>query len=408
MKVWSEFVPTTFQHKYDLVSAEKARVTGDLDGALSHYEQAIRGARANGFIHEEALANELYARFWIERDNARFAAPLMVEAHSLYREWGAMAKAEHLVKRYPEWMAKAQVPTANEAALSDERLADHLDLHTILKASQKIAGEIDLERLLANMMDLVIENAGAQRGFLIMEEDGRWRIVVGGDFVSNEALVQEPQDVGASEVVSQGIVNYVIRTQESVVLMDAANEGDFTRDDTIRHRQSKSVLCTPLINQGRISGILYLENNLATGAFILERVELLNLLSSQMAMALDNAQLYANLEVKVAERTQEVSESEDRFRTILEKMQSPLCLIDTEDVIYFRNERWVDLFGYAQQEAPTLSDLFPKIYPDKTYREWVEKTWDGAVKCATESGTDIEAVVYQVTRKNGEVRDLLI
>jgi predicted ATPase/signal transduction histidine kinase/CheY-like chemotaxis protein len=322
VKVWSGFVPSTFQHKYELITAERARLTGDLDAALSHYEHAISGARTNGFIHEEALANELYGRFWIERDNVRFAGPLMGEAHRLYQKWGALAKAEHLTERYPEWVAKEHVPTADEAEALVERMAENLDLHTILKASQKIAGEIELKSLLSNMMNIVIENAGAQKGSLVMEEEGQWMIVAGGDFESNEAFIQKPLNVVTSEEVSPGIVNYVTRTQESVVLNDAVNEGDFTSDINIQKNQSKSILCTPLINQGKVSGILYLENNLATGAFTHERVELLKLLSSQMAMALDNAKLYSSLEERVAERTKELTESEESLRLAKEEAEA--------------------------------------------------------------------------------------
>ena len=351
MKVWSEFVPTTFQHKCDLIAAEMARVIGDLEGALSHFELAISGARENGFIHEEALANELYGRFWIERDNTRFAGPLLEEAHDLYRKWGAEAKAEHLAKRYPEWMAKKHGSTTDEAATPVDRLADNLDIRTILKASQKMAGEIELESLLANMMEIVIENAGAEKGFLLVEEEGQWMISASGDFERNEALAEEPQDVSTNEVVSQGIVNYVIRTQESVVLADAANESDFTNDRTIQHRQSKSVLCTPLINQGQTSGILYLENNLATGAFTFERVELLNLLSSQMAIALDNVKLYSDLNARVAEAI----EREERFRGTFEQAAVGIAHVSTEGKFIRINQKFCEIVGYTKDEMLDLS-----------------------------------------------------
>ncbi len=248
VKVWSGFVPSTFQHKYDLIAAEKARLTGDLEAALSHYEQAICGAQTNGFLHEEALGNELFARFWLERDNHRLAGPLLDKAHLLYRKWGAMAKAEHLAQRYSEWMTQQTASAPAETELSTERIDENLDLDTILRASHKITGEIELNSLLANVMQLVIENAGAQKGFLVMEEEGQWIVVAEGDIQESEAFAQKQVRIDENDVVSQGIINYVARTKEKVVLEDAANKGEFTTDPTIQKRQSKSILCSPLVN----------------------------------------------------------------------------------------------------------------------------------------------------------------
>ena len=178
MRFWSEITPTTFQHKHDLMAAEKARVTDDIDEALSFYEQAINGARENGFTHEEALANELYARFWMERGNERLANLFMREAHSLYRKWGALAKVEHLTKRYPNLVIGR---TIAEDETRPRTVFDHissdLDLITVLKASQAIAGEIELSRLLGQLMTSAIENSGAQRGFLILPENEQWIMV---------------------------------------------------------------------------------------------------------------------------------------------------------------------------------------------------------------------------------------
>jgi len=312
--IWSQSVPSTFQHKYDLIAAEKARVTGDLDCALHHYEQAINGARANGFIHEEALANELYACFWAERNNDRFACPLMPEAHGLYRKLGALAKAEHLTRCYPKWVVQRRVSVSDyEAATRVDLMTGDLDLLTILKASQEIAGEIELKSLLAKLLTIAMENAGAQQGYLIMERDGQWMIVSQADVDEMDPQVLQSVNVQANDTVSVGIIHYVVHTKKHVVLNDAADEGRFIDDPTIQQRRPKSILCAPLINQGNVSAIVYLENNLATGAFTPERLELLNLLSSQMALALDNAQLYADMEGRVLERTAEL-EKEIKIR----------------------------------------------------------------------------------------------
>jgi GAF domain-containing protein len=325
MSIWSEITPSTFQHKFDLIAAEKARVLGDLDGALSHYEQAINGARENGFIHEEALANELFARFWAERGSDRFAGPLMREAHSLYRKWGALAKAEHLAKRYPNWLIgrRIVVDEPRTQIISDETTGE-LDLLTVLKASQDIASEIELDSLLAKLMTNVIENSGAQQGYLILEQDGQWMIVAQADADELEPQVENSIPMAESDLLAQGIVYYVARTQETVVLEDASRSGEFVQDPYVQGHQARSILCTPLINQGKTSGILYLENNLAPHVFSSQRVNLLSLLSSQMAISIDNARIHDHLEAVVAERTQELQAANQAKGIFLANMSHEL------------------------------------------------------------------------------------
>jgi len=293
-----------------LIAAEKARVLGDLGGALDYYEQAISGARENGFTHDEALANELYARFWLERGKERFAGPLMREAHSLYRKWGALAKADHLTKHYPEWALERRVvvPDHQVSSTDPDLTTINLDLLTILKAAGEIAGELELKSLLVKLLAIVMENAGAQRSYLIRERDGQWTVVAQAEMDEVEPEVIQSANVEAMNTVAAGIVHYVAHTKKPVVLNDAARRGEFIHDPTIQQRRPKSILCAPLINQGKVSAIVYLENNLATGAFTRDRVELINLLSSQMALALDNAQLYADMEGRVLERTAELEQ----------------------------------------------------------------------------------------------------
>jgi PAS domain S-box-containing protein len=339
MKIWSNSAPSTFQHKYDLIAAELARVTGDLGGALSHYEQAIDGAREARAIHEEALAHELFGRFWIERTNTRFAGPLLDEAYSLYQRWGAAAKAGHLASRYSEWMTQEHDPGLAETATTNVPTSVNLDLTTILKASQKIASEITLKKLLTNLMEITIKNAGARKGFLLMKEKGRWVVLAGGDYESNVTLFEEPLNVEAMEDISSGIVNYVVNTRQNVVLDDAANEGSFTDDHVIKNRQSASVLCSPLIDQGQIKGVLYLVNNLLTGAFTLERVELLNLLSSQMAMALDNAKLLQNL-----------SESELKYRQLVDNSLVGVFVSTLDGRFLFCNQALAEMYEFDSAE----------------------------------------------------------
>jgi len=343
LSIWSQFSPTTFQHMYDLIAAEKARVLGDLSEAIDHYEQAIIGARENGFTHDEALANELYARLWIERGNDRFGGLLMREAHSLYRKWGALAKANHLVERYPSLLITQSISNLGTNAL---------DLHSVFKTSQTIAGEIALDKLLAKIMHIVIENAGAQNGFLILPSGDDWIIEAFANADQSNVQVLQSISIKENDMVSSGIIHYVAHTQETIVLSDAANEGNFTNDETIQQRQSRSILCSPLITQGRIIGILYLENNLTSGIFTPERLELLKILSSEMALALDNAQVYRNLE-----------QSEKRFRATFEQAAVGIAHVSPEGKFLRINKKFCDIVGYSYEEMLNLT--FQEItHPD--------------------------------------------
>jgi len=238
-------------NKWHLVEAERLRVLGhDVDAVLEHYDLAIELAHENDYINEEALAHELAAKFWLGKGKIEIATLYMKKANFCYQTWGALAKVNDLKRRYPQLLGSTDTSTREEAQAPATGQA-FLDLNSVIKASQEIAGEIELKRLLANMMRIVIENAGAQKGFLLMEEEGQWIVVAEGDIQGSEAFVQKQVRIDENDVVPQGIVNYVARTKEKVVLEDAANKGEFTADPTIQKRQSKSILCSPLVNQGQ-------------------------------------------------------------------------------------------------------------------------------------------------------------
>jgi PAS domain S-box-containing protein len=352
MEIWSQSVPSSFQHKYDLIAAERARVLGDRDGALDHYEQAIAGARENDFTHEEALANELYARFWLERDNERFAGPLIREAHSLYRKWGALAKAEHLAKRYPNLMIGRSIAVgeSHTGAIFDQMSGD-LDLMTILKASQTIAGEIELGKLLSLLMANTIENSGAQRGYLLLQENGQWMIVARTEVDETDRQVEQPIPVAESDQLSQRIVHYVARTQQTVLLDDAVQSGDFVDDPYVQRNEVKSLLCTPLVNQGKTSAILYLENNLSPGVFTPERVQLLQLLSSQMAISIDNARTHDRLEQLLEERSRALNSAEAQIRTIFDNSPVGISLTNLEGRFLVVNDAILHMLRISEKEV---------------------------------------------------------
>ncbi|MEG4962221.1 MULTISPECIES: ATP-binding sensor histidine kinase [unclassified Microcoleus] len=331
--------PMNLQHKCDLITAEKARVLGNIVRAMEYYDSAIQGAQENGYIQVQALAAELAGAFYLSIGRSKIAKTYLIEARYCYQRWGAKAKVAHLESKYSQLLTSALISTNIEthksisSASTTSSSAGVLDLTTAVKASQALAGEIVLDKLLAKMMKIVIENAGAQRGFLILEKSGQWVIEASGSVDADRVAVMQsiPIDFVAEEpevtLLAVAVVNYVARTQESVVLNDAAREGQFTRTPYIIAVQPKSILCTPLINQGQLSGILYLENNLTTGAFTPDRLEILKLLSSQISISIENAQLYANLhqfnqnlENLVQQRTSELSQTLEDLKSAQNKL----------------------------------------------------------------------------------------
>lgn len=365
MKAWADNCPENFLHKYLLVEAEMSRILGHWHQAIDLYDRAIASAKENEFIQNEAIANELAAKFWLERGKEEFAQLYMRKACQAYQIWGAKRKVEMLEETYPQWFsASSSVRTGITAsATTSDRLLDTLELTTILKASQALSGIIALEALVGKLMRIAIENAGAQKGFLILEKGGNWVIEAEGIVDSDDVHILQSIPIDAIDVENQtpylsaSIINYVARTQESLVINDASHEGQFVRDPYILATQPKSILCTPLVNQGKLSGILYLENNLATSSFTPEHIEVLKILSAQAAISIENSRLYRQLEnysrtleQKVTERTQELSQTLE----VLKATQSELLfenelLRSTEQIVTFDYQ----VGGSLPMDAPT-------------------------------------------------------
>ncbi len=303
LAVLAESCPENFRCRWLLLSAEIDRVTGRPLAALEHYEQAIGFAAETGLLQHQALANELCGRFWLERGQRGVAEAFLAAARRAYGRWGAAAK----VAAFDHLPAAGGIP-----AISTE--AGSLDLATVMKAAHVLAGEMDLERLLEKLLAIAIENAGAERGALVLEHDGAPRMHARG---SGEHLVVQVHDaapLAETDAVPVVIVNYVRRTLESLVLEDARSDDRYRHDPYMFVHGARSVIATPLINQGRLLGVVYLENNLATGVFTPDRLALIQVVASQAAIAVQNAQLYAGLKREVTDRAR----MEAALRTISE------------------------------------------------------------------------------------------
>ncbi|MCP4399377.1 MAG: GAF domain-containing protein, partial [bacterium] len=314
MQRWAEDCPENFLHKYLLVEAEIARIEGRHWDALTFYRKAIEAARHHEFLRDDALANELLAKFWLAQGDEKLAGLYMIEAHYGYQLWGASGKVNDLEEKYPQLFVNrsekarnrdSRVTTIHHTTETGNASGTALDFATVMKASHAISGEIVLDTLLTKLMTIVIENAGAQRGLLLLPHNGQWRIEAERDMHRQEPRILQSLPIaelhGSSEspLLSKAIVHYVIRTREALVLNNVCQQGNFMQDPYVQTHRPKSVLCLPLLNQGRLNGILYVENNLTPDAFSSGRVEVLTLLASQTAIALENARLYTTLEQQV-------------------------------------------------------------------------------------------------------------
>lgn len=328
----------SFGHKLALVDAELARVEGDADGAGPAFERAIEGASRVGALADQARANELAAQYYRGRGLAKVADVYLTEARYCYEKWGATAKVSALEEGFPQLRERrihggSTVTTTHHAAPStDSSSTSHstarsLDVVTVIKASQAIAREVELSSLLTNLLRIVAENAGAERGFLLLREGEKLDVEARYD-AGGVARLATACALAECEDLSSGIAHYVARTGEPVLLANASVEGRFRTDPYVAQHQPKSVLCAPIANQGKAIGVLYLENNLAPGAFADERLEVVQLLGAQAAISVVNARLFAELEQtnrtleqKVEARTADLAERNAQLGESLQRQQ---------------------------------------------------------------------------------------
>ncbi|MUL38823.1 PAS domain S-box protein [Gloeocapsopsis dulcis] len=340
MQKWAEHAPMNYLHKFYLVEAEKARVLGQFLEAEEFYERAIAGAAENEYIQEEALAYELAAKHYLARGRSKIAQTYMKEAHYCYDRWGATAKVKDLEKRYPQFFSQSPRAASTSIPITAETITNPFhtafDLAAVMKASQAISREIELKQLLRSLMQTLIENAGAQTGYLILENSGEWSIEAACELNADEnaCATQVLQSIPIADQLPESIIQYVIRTLKPVTLNDAIREGAFINEPYIQQNQPQSIFCLPLLNQAKLVGVLYLENRLAAGVFTPERSQVLQLLSTQAAIAIENANLYSELQAKESKITQ-----------FLEAIPVGIAIVDATGCPYYTNQCGNQLTG---------------------------------------------------------------
>ncbi|MDB5500759.1 MAG: histidine kinase [Tardiphaga sp.] len=334
LQIWAEQCPENFENRAALVGAELARLENRDPDAKRLYEQAIRSARASGFVHNEALACEVAARFYAARGFDDIAEMYLARARDGYLGWGADGKVRQLEARYPQLVRTDPRSENTEATSPDQQL----DVAAVVKASQALSSEMLLPRLIERLMTIAVQNAGADRGLLILPHESDYRIEAEARADGDQIVLH--YGAAAAPAVPEAIIRYVMRTQESVILDDAAKQNLFSEDPYLSVRRQRSIFCLPLIRQGALVGLLYLENALATHVFTPDRARLLELLGSQAAISLENTRLFGDLQ-----------EREAKVRRLVDSNIIGICIFDLDRRIVEANDAFLAIVGYSRDDV---------------------------------------------------------
>jgi PAS domain S-box-containing protein len=370
LREWAESYPPTFADKHALVSAEIARLDGRELDAQRLYEQAIQSARNNGFVQYEGLAHELAARFYNGRGFGTIAHAYLRNARHCYSRWGAQGKVRQLDELYPYLWQDGAVPGPTSTIGTS---VDHLDLATVIKVSQAVSGETVLAKLIDTIMRMAMAQAGAGRALLILARAAELRLEAEATIDGGTVIVEMRDEAVDETKLPESVLHYVVRTRENVILDDAAAQSPYVADPYVRGRQARSVLCLPLLNQAKLIGVLYLENNLAPGAFPPARTAVLKLLASQAAISIENARLYRDL-----------AEREAKIRRLVDANIIGIFIFAFEGRIIEANDAFLDMVGYERDDLVSggLSwrDLTPPEWITREEQRWPELMATGSLQ----------------------------
>jgi PAS domain S-box-containing protein len=380
LKSWADNCPESFANRYFLVSAEMARIEGREMEAMRLYDEAIRSARDNNFVHQEALAAEVASRFYRARGFDRIADAYLRDAHASYGRWGAHGKVRQMEQRHPQLR---EAPALASAATFRAGAQD-LDILAAVRASQAVSGEILFDNLLKTLMRIVLENAGARQGYLVLVRNGEWAPAASARVENQNVAVHLHGDLEFPETkLPASILNYVRRSLDKVLIEDATGPNPYSADEYFSRQRPKSVLCFPIVRQTGLTGLLYLENDLLTHAFTPQRLAVLELLATQAAISLENALSYEALQ-----------KSEAKYRRIVDTTHEGIWQLDPDLMTTFVNTRMAEMLGYSEAEMigrPSNDFLFEEDVPDQ-----LKKMQNGRLRVS-------ETYERRFRRKDGQV-----
>jgi PAS domain S-box-containing protein len=399
---WAKYAPMNHQNKVDLVEAEKARVLGNRVEAIELYDCAIAGAKANKYLQEEALANELAAKFYLDWGKEKVASGYMQEAYYCYARWGAKTKTDDLEKRYPQLLQPilqqqlfnfnpketlalyATSLSTRTNSTSSTNISDVLDFTSVLKAAQAISSSLELDTLIASLTRIILENSGAKKAVLILPQEQTWQVKAMTWMNYQEIqTILEPQSLDHSPDIPIQIIHYVKNTQQTVVIDNCQTDTPGLIGEYMLSHQPQSVLCTPIINQGNLVGIIYLENKLTSGVFTRDRLRVLNFLCAQAAISLENARLYqqsqkyaqqleqslSQLQVALRERQQAqtaLAKEREFLNAIIHNITDGIVVCDASGKLTLFNKATREFHGLPIESLPPeqWAEYFDLYQPD--------------------------------------------
>ena len=364
LQLWAEHCPENYRNRHALVSAEIARIEGRDVDAMRFYEEAIRSARENGFLHNEAIASELAGRFYLAAGLETNGYGHFGNARACFALWGAAGKVRQLESLYPR-LAAAEGP---RRAQTMDAAIERLDVTTVVKASQAVSGEIELTKLIERLMTVALENAGADRGLLVLPRNDEYLVEAVADVDGGQIVLR--QEARSDRAAPDSLIRYVSRTHESVILDDATRPNPFAGDEYLIRRQPRSVFCLPLVRQTAVAGVLYLENTLTSHVFTPDRTALLSLLASQLAISLENTRLYNDLR-----------EREAKIRRLVDANVIGIVITDIEGQMIEANDALLQMVGHDREDLVSghlrWTDLTPTEWHERTARALTELTRTG-------------------------------
>ena len=421
MASWAAHAPANFQHQFLLIEAERARIEGRELDAMNSYDAAIEATQEVGFQHHEAIAHELAGRFWWARRKPDFALSHLRRARAAFWAWGARVKAAALEREFTgintatnagqgsatldDALMQTVSQTPSYFGASTRAIVSNLDLATILKASQAISGEIELDSLLDRLLHILMESAGAEFGCVLLNRQGH--LMVAATITSDQGgtVRRSGLQLEDTDEVPRAVVQYVLRSGESVVIADATVDPLFATDPYVQQRACKSLLCLPIRHGRETSGVLYLENNQMVGAFPPSRMGLLGILAAQAAISVQNALLYADLRVEVAKHKQaeaELSEAEAQYRAVFENAADGIFRANPEGRLILANPALAKMLGFANPASLLEYASLENVPP------FLDDTLRGMLVAQFDTFGAIRNVEFQAHRRDGGALELSI